>query len=397
MEDPIQDPQTVDAAPNQIPESTWNETVVPGGELSQYGSGLSAFGKPLQSPNFIEGQTGWHINSNGDAEFNNVRVRGVSNTATLPTYQPINGSSTPVAVTLTTTGEAVIADANDAALDDFFGFVTTNYTGSTTPAVFLNSTEATTSTTISHTLNAGADRIIMVHIQCGLVGSSTLPTSVTWNGIALTKLLGDGGGYTRWGLWYYLAGTSTTSTTADIVITGGTNQKAVFADNYQYVDQTNPFQDTDYVLGTSGTTVTNSYTTTQGYTLAVQYYADFLTGYNQTMALTLRHNDTSGDHNGCVSDGYLFGIKSGTLTSTTDYTGYDANNTGVGGLILFKNSKPTSIQVEMVGNVGGFSGLTPSADYYLSNTAGEISATPGSTSVLLGKAISTDTLLVINI
>ncbi len=49
--------------------------------------------------------------------------------------------------------------------------------------------------------------------------------------------------------------------------------------------------------------------------------------------------------------------------------------------------------VAISGPVGGFSGLTPGAKYYLSNTAGAISTTPGSTSVFIGWALNATTII----
>lgn len=397
MEDPTATINDVDAAPDVVAQKTWDETIQDTGGLDSIGAGLSAVGKPLQSTNFVEGQSGWRINSNGDAEFNSIAVRGSSSTLPIQTNQVINGV-VPKPVIITSAGDIVIADANDSALDDFFGFVTDDNTNTVLRARHLNGTEATTSTTISHTLNAGVDRIIIFHWQAGSVGSSNLPTSVTWNGNNMTNLADLSSGYPRLAIWYYIAGTSTAATTADVVITGGSNQKAVFIDNYEYVDQASPFQDTDTTISASGTSCDTDVTSTQGHSLFVQHYADFLTGYNQTMGpgFTNLHLDSAGDHNGVVAYAYLSGIKNYTITSSTNFGSYDANNTGLSALLVFKNSKTSTVEVTLLGIVSGFSGLTIGADYYLSDTAGEISTTPGSTSVLLGKAISADKLFIIN-
>lgn len=47
------------------------------------------------------------------------------------------------------------------------------------------------------------------------------------------------------------------------------------------------------------------------------------------------------------------------------------------------------------GIMGGFTGLTPGAVYYLSNTAGAISSSAGSNSVKIGRAVSTTELLIV--
>jgi len=51
-------------------------------------------------------------------------------------------------------------------------------------------------------------------------------------------------------------------------------------------------------------------------------------------------------------------------------------------------------KVKFCGVIDGFSGLTIGATYYLSNTAGEIQSTPGSTSVKIGRAVSATKILI---
>lgn len=52
-----------------------------------------------------------------------------------------------------------------------------------------------------------------------------------------------------------------------------------------------------------------------------------------------------------------------------------------------------TIQIAISGPVSGFSGLTPGAKYYLSNTAGDMSTSPGTYSVFLGWALSASVFL----
>ena len=66
-------------------------------------------------------------------------------TKTLFTYQPIDGSTTPQAVFIASDGFLVMGDANVTELDTFNGFVFGDYSAQT-PAVFLNSSTQTTST-----------------------------------------------------------------------------------------------------------------------------------------------------------------------------------------------------------------------------------------------------------
>lgn len=63
------------------------------------------------------------------------------------------------------------------------------------------------------------------------------------------------------------------------------------------------------------------------------------------------------------------------------------------GIIQTTATVGNSIQVAISGLVGGFTGLTAGAKYYLSNTAGGITTTPGTNSVFIGWALSTTQLL----
>lgn len=73
-------PTNQDIAPDLIQSQTWNEAVDSNGDLHNYGAGISPrSGKPLQSPNFISGESGWRIDSNGNAEFNDGTFRGTFN------------------------------------------------------------------------------------------------------------------------------------------------------------------------------------------------------------------------------------------------------------------------------------------------------------------------------
>lgn len=58
-------------------------------------------------------------------------------------------------------------------------------------------------------------------------------------------------------------------------------------------------------------------------------------------------------------------------------------------------SAAANVDLGYTGIMDGFSGLTPGAVYYLSNTDGLISTTPGSNSVKVGKALTTTKLLVL--
>jgi len=73
------------------------------------------------------------------------------------------------------------------------------------------------------------------------------------------------------------------------------------------------------------------------------------------------------------------------LTATFDQLQLGINKTTTAG--------NTAIQVAISGPVSGFTGLTTGAKYYLANTAGGITTTPGTNSVFIGWALNTTTLL----
>ncbi len=70
------------------------------------------------------------------------------------------------------------------------------------------------------------------------------------------------------------------------------------------------------------------------------------------------------------------------------------------GFLGFALNSPTlgqSTTIQTSGVVTGLSGLIPGADYYLSDTPGAISTSPGSNTRKIGVAISTTSLLITNI
>lgn len=334
------------------------------------------------------------LNTSGNINDQGVNTVIISNLGTngivLPAYYPINGSVSPVPVFIESDGTLLLGEADDSELDDFDGFVNGDYSAQT-PAVFLNGTVGSNRTT-SHTVNAGTDRIVIVSVNVSGVLTTTGPSGVTWNGNAMTKFLENQGSYSGISVWYYVAGTGA-QVTGNVVITGGTdhddvniNHYSVFCDNYQYVDQADPFQDTDIVAATSGTSVSTSLTTTQSYGLTYQLHNDRV-GNDVTMAFAnvIHTADTSVK----CADTALIGIQARTVTSSRSLGGpYSATERGIAASFTFKNSVSTDVTMYIAGVVSGFSGLTPGEPYYLSNTRGEISTSPGSTSLRVGKALS---------
>lgn len=68
-----------DRAPNTLLSRTTRDIFSPSPKLQNFRNGVSLFGRPLQSPNFASGSSGWRIDSNGNAEFNDGTFRGTFN------------------------------------------------------------------------------------------------------------------------------------------------------------------------------------------------------------------------------------------------------------------------------------------------------------------------------
>ena len=78
----------------------------------------------------------------------------------------------------------------------------------------------------------------------------------------------------------------------------------------------------------------------------------------------------------------------------------DANATGKLNFFGFAISNSTdgnAGKVQVIGIVPGFSGLTIGALYYISDTVGTISTTPGTLQILIGKAVSATQILIFNL
>jgi hypothetical protein len=82
--------------------------------------------------------------------------------------------------------------------------------------------------------------------------------------------------------------------------------------------------------------------------------------------------------------------------SSSTYYSYKPYKLNVVGFAENTVAQDESLDASVAGVVSGFSGLTPLAKYYLSDTAGLISTTPGTNSKLVGMAIDSANLLITN-
>ena len=310
-------------------------------------------------------------------------------TKALTTYQPINGATTPQAVMLDDDRTVILGKANDVDIDEFHGFVTGNHSAQT-PAIFLNGASYTTSGN-SFTLNAGTNRVLYVIFMAGSGTTPTMPTACSWNGNALTNVLSSVSGTSGISVWRYIAGTSASSLAGTLTFSGHT-ASPIYAEAaaYQHVDQTTPEQvfDTSASVGTT-TSLANDVLPTQAYSNIVHGICN-TTGNTTTLdsRITQRAAPALSYKYG---DGYFSATTNKTITSTYGSTALINNSFAM----ALKNSTSTAVVVSLEWILPGFTGLTIGAKYYLSNTAGAISTTPGTTTVLLGKALSATELLIV--
>lgn len=298
--------------------------------------------------------------------------------------ETVDGTTTPVPVFVATDNYLQQAKANTTAKKWFSGFMRQAATGKS--ATFLNGQQYTTATSQSHTLNAGTDRLVLIVINMALVGTTVTATTVTWNGNSCTKLLNNHGNRAGMDVWYYAAG-SGGSATGNIVITGATGQASVFADNWEFVDQSSPFQSSQIAAAVSGLTIATALTLTQSTSRVLQYHCD-RNGNAVTMDGTLSVRYTEGTSRKSA-DAEMYGTRAIALSSSTSTTSYTATDRGVGASLALKNSTTNDFNAEVWYEriVGGFSGLTTGSTYYVTD-AGGISTTAGTTPIPVGIAIS---------
>lgn len=342
--------------------------------------------------------------SSGDSmTWDGSRLRAVGTINTnipLTTYQEFTGATTPVPVLVNALGQVQVSDANVAQLSKAVGLVNTTTTNIYPDEVNSSgdsvsfSPSVQTSFAVDITANAGTDRVLIVQIQIQ-GGSLTQPTGVTWGGNAMTLIDGDnvgGGSNYNHSVWYRAIGTSGSNQTASLSITGTSFTCITYNYfNFDKVNQSDPFGSSLQSTG-SGTTQSSTITPERAPTRILS-----LIGFDSE-ATTLSFADGQTRIREQVSD--LSGkIDSGAVLWVS--TGSNAFNTTSGGSVQYAYlalellGAGQSVSVRVGGSMDGFSGLTVGSTYYVSDTEGVLSTTPGSTTIAVGKAISATELLII--
>ena len=304
----------------------------------------------------------------------------------LPTYDSFDASSLAVPVCIEPSeNSAIRADANVAGQDAFIGFAKANINA--IPVHYTTSGSGTFSITIP----AGEDLYLAVFAYiAGTGGSPALPSAVSWNGVSLDVLQSQSGTNAKSAVFGKQIGTLLSDTTENIVPIGFSGSiKAIHVYVLSNVDQTTPVADSDKGLTNSGSSaVTPSLTQALP---ASRYLAGAATNAGALNALLI----------GGVPAEELVGVdrfKTGSLQLTADAnvsatTDGGSNSIYVLGVCL-NAANPINVTIQHSGVVGGFTDLIPGERYYVSNTIGEISATSGTTEILVGKALSATELLI---
>ena len=289
----------------------------------------------------------------------------------------MDGTTTPIPVAIQSDGRLYRSDANGgSALQKFHGFVKENLAGAT-PSYHHKHTGG--NSTESITVPAGNNIFLVVAVA--EYASGSLPSGYTFNGQALTASTQQGSDTATGRIFYLHLGNLASPLTADLIRTGGSirNQVALF---YKDVDSSSPIQNAN--SGTNG----SSFTVNE-------------TGFSRFVVFAGGGNTPSISVSGYVSRGTdgSSGVKQyGDFTNNGN-----ASITWSGGLAIWaigislKTSTTLAVPTANViyrGEVDGFSGLTPGDTYYVSDTVGTISNTPGSNNIRVGKALTATKLLI---
>lgn len=317
----------------------------------------------------------------------------LSSFVSLSTYENLDGSSTPVAVTIMPDSTIVKSDAS-AGIDNntHTGFVKKN-AGQNRAQYLGAGSEYAGDDTFSHTIQAGTDRLLLVFHQAVDSVGTTVPTSMSWNGNALTKLgerTSAADTRNKISVWYYAAGSSGTDQTGSLTASGtvANQEKTLVALNYQYVNQSDPIGASSFQDVTDDASPSATITPEQVYSLLVGFLVD--ASANEAVAVDATMTGRVSITSVKTGEIYVYGTSVKTLTHTLASGFGDANMATV----ELKHSGSTSVPVQISGVLPGFTGLTIGSKYYVSDTPGVISATPGTTSLPVGIAVSSTELYV---
>lgn len=292
-------------------------------------------------------------------------------TQELSSAMPMNGTTTPIPIAIQSGGDFLIADANGGAgVQKFHGFVTELLAGAVPSYLYKNEG---TGSTVSLTIPAGEDVLLMV---CAAeYGSGSLPSNYEFNGQNMIAGISQWSDSATGKYWYLHLGTLASPLTADLVRTGGSLENQV-ALAYDKVDSASPIQDDTGAINGADPSVTAS---------GLTRFVSFSGGGGPTSISNSGATQRASSGSSGVKD-----ISDFLAVGTTSVLFNGAAAVWCIGVSLRTSTTlvlPTA-DVKVGGILDGFSGLTPGSTYYLSDTEGVISATPGSNTVRVGYALT---------
>lgn len=299
--------------------------------------------------------------------------------------ETINGATTPQAVTLDGAGRLILADADGAQRQNFIGFATNDVTGPSIPTVV--GTPATFSAG-TNSVTAPAGNNLMMYVFDYACGSGqSLPSAMSYNGVSMTRVNTFTSANLNIGLWALPLGTLGSPLVANVVSTGGTGASYV---RYSVVIVNNAKQTAPYTASIGGAATT-------ALSVSAVVPASQLTGFG-IIAAACRVAATN------ITTGGVTDIDTSTNTEVSTIPvanglGFTAsssgsNDNGIIGIIVPTATPATQSVVRRLQTVSGFTGLTPNTEYFLSTTAGAITATPPAARVRVGVALTSSKLLI---
>lgn len=302
----------------------------------------------------------------------------------------------------------------------YIGEYTANPVSYDTSANALGSASSGSPVTGSFTVGTQSNRILIVTVAVNSSIGSISATSVSYGGNAMTRI---GGATTSGTQVYFLA--NPISGTANISVTctvsgGSTFNAAILGYSYYNASSASP-------TIASGT-ATASLAVTSG-SIAFMTAGGFGSGYTvptfteatlnydgidfasvayiaSANSVEIPSTNTFTLHIGSGTTGNLFCLCIAPVTVTANNyarlasaQGFPTSSSGYEKFIGFATISATAgnpITIQYEGVVSGLSGLTASSIYYLGNTPGTISTSPGTNTKFIGIATSATTLLLLN-
>lgn len=317
-------------------------------------------------------------------------------------------------------GESITA-GNAVVANYYFSDGGITYDNKSTRNTNISSTGGTD--TFSYTVGSGSNRILIVYLAiAGSGGTTPTPTSVTYNGTTMTAGNSQSQGANQKLFSYYLLSPSTGANNVVITMPSAPVDQyiSVAVQSYSNVGSVETSQGST----SAGSSISTSYTVNTLGTLISS-----AVGYGGTISPTgnsYNNNQYSGTNTYTAinsgDSGLLFTTGSQTVswnpgwnlvaiglipfTTVSSFSGIfkasassNQNTAGVNrytNFIGFANESVSigqNVGITVSGYFGGLSGLSANKIYYLSNTDGSISTTPGTNSKKVGISVSTTEIL----